>query len=166
MNKCDGCGTEFDESVSLYPRLVMSKEVQVARKLAEREEEDMLCLGCWLDSIDSIDKKQLAMLILGMLQKITDLEKRAWARSMFPGSGMVEKKSYPWESQPGPYTSPNSGTVWTGGQYEVGDNPERHLHTTCRDGHASQERVSCLSAAAQKGVASSYLSGMWADKVQ
>jgi len=114
MKKCDGCGTEFDDSVSLFPRLVISKEVQVARRLAEREEEeDMLCLGCWLEAVDHLDKKQLAMLLLGMLRKIDGLQEELAKRFTFPQSpGIIEKDESPWAPQPHPYTIPNTSPIW------------------------------------------------------
>lgn len=125
MRKCDGCGTEFDDSVELYPRLVMTSEAQVARRLAEKEEdeEEMLCLGCWLEAVDDLDKKQLAMLLLGMLKKINSLEERIPGSYTggegfnFP-SGVIEKlreeqrrrekDEYKW----GPYPTTHPNPIW------------------------------------------------------
>jgi len=76
MRKCDGCSTEFDDTVQLYPRLVFTKEIRMARRLAAKEGEEQLCLGCWLESAENCDQRQLAMLILGMLGKISSLETR------------------------------------------------------------------------------------------
>lgn len=147
MHKCDGCGVEFDESVALYPRLVVTQEVQVARRLAEKEEEEMLCLGCWLDAVDGLEKRQLAMLLLAMLQKIDTLQ-----NARLPGwnEGVVEKS--PRSSYVSPYPAEK---VWVGrpndGLY-VGDPPShQNTITVCRFG-SSSEPV--------------YVAGGWGEKMQ
>jgi len=167
MKKCNGCGTEFDDSVELFPRLVISKEVQVARRLAEREEEeDMLCLGCWLEAVDHLDKKQLAMLLLGMLKKIDGLQEELAKRWSFPGgSDIVEKEpqTYPWG------THPNSGPIWVSDSVNppsepwVGDRPRGGYH---RPGTTICKVVSYQDPNKAGSKVSAYLSGTWAQKVQ
>ena len=163
MKKCDGCGTEFDDSVELFPRLIMTKEDQVARKLAEREdEEELLCLGCWLEAIDNLEKKQLAMLLLGMLRKINYLEERLSRAYTYPGEseGLLEKmKRYNPPSRP--YTtSPNTGPIWVSPpdpqKYSVGDFPKQYPKTVCMSSGG-------FSNAVKHG--ETYLCGSWATKV-
>jgi len=74
MKMCDSCRLEFDDSVDLYPRLVVSKEAQVARKLAEEEDGEDLCLTCWLEAAQQLEPKQLATLLFNMLQKVQALQ--------------------------------------------------------------------------------------------
>ena len=94
MKTCDGCGVEFNDSVDLFPRLVILKEVQVARRLAEKEDGDMLCLSCWLEATEVLEKKQLAMVLLGLLRKIEGLNDQI-ARIYKPPINPVVEKQYP-----------------------------------------------------------------------
>jgi hypothetical protein len=70
MVRCDGCGREFDDVVQLYPRLIITKEAQVAKKLAESNGKDMLCLQCWLQTAEAVDPKDLAMILLSLFDKL------------------------------------------------------------------------------------------------
>jgi len=164
MSTCSGCGVEFDDSVELFPRLVITKEVQVARRLAEKDDEgDMLCLGCWLDAVDGLDKRQLAMLLLGMLKKINGLEEELanrWSRSQ--PYDLIEKMR---KWAPPPQTNPYHGPIWVAPNTEpyarpyVGDPPYPQSPTiTCQD---SYKFVSCSDQ--QRNM---YLCGTWAEKVQ
>lgn len=164
MSTCAGCGTEFDESVELFPRLVISKEVQVARRLAEREdEEDMLCLGCWLDAVNGLDKRQLAMLLLGMLKKINGLEEELenrWYRTQPPDLIEKMKKRYP-----APNTQPKYDQIWVAPNTQpydriyVGDPPYPTSHT-------ARSQPSCRFTSLPDDKNNMYLSGTWAEKVQ
>jgi hypothetical protein len=111
MKTCDGCGTEFADDVELFPRLVFTREVQVARKLAERKGEEMLCLNCFLASIEDMEKKHLAMALLGLLRKIRSLEKNSGFDGYRKLQEVIEKSApvnpYP---QPQPYPNP----IWIG----------------------------------------------------
>jgi hypothetical protein len=92
MKKCDGCGKEFDDSIELFPRLIVSKEAQIARKLAERGGKDMLCLPCWLESMQSVDNKDLASLLLMLLRRNQELERE---RRPFSLPVQPDPSSYP-----------------------------------------------------------------------
>lgn len=160
MNKCDGCGTEFDDSVDLFPRLVITKEAQVARKLSEREdEEDMLCLGCWLDAVDGLEKKQLAMILLGMLRKVNNLESELATRWNRTRSEIIEKWAKMPKSSP-TITSPNTGPIWVSppsyDDHYVGDRPDRyHTTTSCK----------CTGQTTAVPGQDMYVWGSWAEKV-
>jgi hypothetical protein len=103
MAKCDGCGREFDDIVQLYPRLIVTKEAQVAKKLAESNGKDMLCLQCWLQTIDSVEPKDLAMLLLSLLDKLNrvvrennELKARVYPQYPDVGSPGSCKPYQPW----------------------------------------------------------------------
>ena len=158
MAICDGCGTSFDESVELYPRLVITKEAQVARKLAEKENEEMLCLGCWLEATDGLDKKQLAMLLLAMLGKINTLEKALQDRDKksYPDfSDIVEKSRKSSPTQPSnPWVSPVSNPPFIYKQV-----------TTCgyTPMNAPKRASDAVSTPSNDTV---YVCGQWSDKLQ
>lgn len=165
MPVCSGCGVEFDESVDLYPRLVITQEVKVARKLAEKEdEEDMLCLGCWLDAADDLDKRQMATLLLGMLRKINRLEEELSKRWKYPSSDGVIEKIREWTPPQPPqnpiWISPHSGGYE---QPYVGDPPpEQRPYSTSSARSSAQNYKACNDP---KGTRS-FLFGTWSDKVQ
>jgi hypothetical protein len=184
MQRCDGCGTEFDDSVDLFPRLIVSKEVQVARRLAEKEdEEDMLCLECWLEAIEHVNKKQLAMLLLGMLRKIEGLQDQIARKWSLPRSPEIVEKEAPYVK---PWvTAPNSNPIWISdpdeyyrkryGSY-VGDPPASQSPTTIGTSDNSSYSIQCKSVSPEvaqrmsqgmsQGSTSFSVAGRWAEMVQ
>ena len=112
MRKCAGCAKEFDDAIELYPRLIFTKEARMARRLAAREGEEFLCLGCWLEAIEHCDNKDLAMLILGMLRKVSLLETNL-EQLRSSKESILEKYRPPWSpSNPGIVTT-SPYVVWT-----------------------------------------------------
>lgn len=164
MEMCDGCGTEFDDSVELFPRLIVNKEAQVARKLAEKKGNDMLCLPCWLEAVDAVDPKQLAMLLLGMLKKNTSLEERLFetlgrvsvADAM---SGVLEKaRQRKAEEARNPYSRP-----WVSG---IPHMEPQHIfvHTTDRTTIGSEPHFGTVAGRITQDTAenASFVAGRWA----
>lgn len=109
MKVCDGCGTEFTDDVELFPRLVFTKEVQVARKLAEKKGEEMLCLDCFLASVEDLEKKHLAMALLGLLRKIRSLERDDSYGGFKKFKEMIEKSP---PANPYPPAPPYQNPIW------------------------------------------------------
>jgi len=111
MHTCDGCGMDFDDSIQLYPRLIMSKEAKVARELAEKEGDEELCMACWLEAAESLDPRQLAMLIIILMNKLNQLiDKQMIFRE--PHSSNPLPQQHPWTTLP--YT--DSGNSYTYGK--------------------------------------------------
>lgn len=145
MHKCAGCAKEFDDAIELYPRLIFTKEARMARRLAAREGEELLCLGCWLEAIEHCDNKDLAMLVLGMLRKVSALE-TTLEQIRSEKSSILEK--YRWEPTH-ILTSTPPQIVWTSDH--SGDLPPNMRGPYCVS-HAEHPRTH----------ESSYLTGTWA----
>ena len=107
MNVCDGCSAAFDDSMPLYPRLIVSIEAQAAKKLAEKEGDEMLCLTCWLEATESFAPRQLAMLLICLLQKIDTLKNEIKSNSLQSTLGIIEK-----QVSEGAYPQIGTGTQW------------------------------------------------------
>jgi len=79
---CADCETTFDDSVELYPRLVVSKNEAIARKLAEKAQGtgELLCLKCWMESLKLVDIESLGVVIMGLMKKIKLMETELTSR--------------------------------------------------------------------------------------
>jgi hypothetical protein len=154
MKKCSGCSREFDDAIPLYPRLILTKEAQVARKLAESVGDDILCLTCWLEAINAVDSKDLALLLLGMLDKINALNREVDQLKSRPSIGIgdfpaIDTRTYPNVYPSGkPYTTT---TPWT----LTSDKVYTHEVTWGAD-----SKIVC---SADGG--GTYLSGKWTDAI-
>lgn len=158
MKTCDGCGSDFDDSVELFPRLIVSKEAKVAKKLAEEEGEEMLCLPCWLDAAEGLDQRQLATLLLGMLQKVAKLQQQLHeSQNIFPNLpyGGIEK-TRPYEL---PWTTTTKPVVY--GPY-VGDSPHNPPSTICTSSTKAPHDPPPQNPGRDRG----YVAGRWAGIVE
>lgn len=102
---CDGCGTDFSSDVELYPKLVVTRDERLARKLADKTgdgKEEMLCMSCWMKAIHLCDIETLGMLMLGLLRKNRALENDP-LRHQHQTDGIVKKVDVKkWYPQPAP----------------------------------------------------------------
>lgn len=71
---CSGCGVEFGEDVDMFEPVASDPAKQAARKLMDNPPDELLCPGCFMDHLKSLDKKVLAAVIMGMAKKIEEIE--------------------------------------------------------------------------------------------
>jgi len=148
---CDGCAMEFDDGIDLYPRLITAKEVQVARKLAEKEGDDKLCISCWLACVEDLDSKQLAGLLLSMMVKNKQLESEIIQRALtLPNvhpihQGVIEKRG-PWDNRSYICDNPESPYTVTWQDNAVGG---RAPTVTCGGTHVTGYWANALAGACE-----------------
>lgn len=143
---CDGCGTDFTDDVELFPKLLITKDERMARKLAEKRgdgKEEMLCITCWLQALQMCEKDALGMLLLGMLRRQRGLENEiSRLKNKSAINDIIEKSK---QNQWSPVTAPSP--VW----YH-----DQTIYTAPHSDPADVSQVWCMSKEWSKSLMESF----------